>query len=139
MSRCMKNQQQISLQQHQLVRVRGESNMLDYMLPRYKVLRDPDLCIQCGVCERSCANEVHHVDEELGRVAADNAKCVNCQRCVCMCPTGALAITKWPQVGNGSNNWTLCKILQSKLNPVRYYFLLWAILSLILFIGIICS
>ena len=81
--------------------------MLDYMLPRYKVLRDPDLCIQCGVCERSCANEVHHVDEELGRVTADNAKCVNCQRCVCMCPTGALAITKWPQVGNGSNNWTL--------------------------------
>ena len=24
-----------------------------------------------------------------------------------MCPTGALAIERWPQVGNGSNNWTL--------------------------------
>ncbi len=32
--------------------------MLDYLLPRYKVLRDSDLCVQCGVCERSCANEV---------------------------------------------------------------------------------
>lgn len=81
--------------------------MLDYVYPRYKVLRDKDLCIQCGVCERSCANEVHHVDEDLGCVTADHAKCVNCQRCVVMCPTQALAITKWPQVGNGSNNWTL--------------------------------
>jgi glutamate synthase domain-containing protein 2 len=81
--------------------------MLDYVLPRYKVLRDADLCIQCGVCERSCANEVHKVDEDLGRVTADHAKCVNCQRCVVMCPTQALAIDKWPQVGNGTNNWTL--------------------------------
>ncbi len=81
--------------------------MLDYMLPRYKVLRDKDLCVQCGVCERSCANEVHKVDEDLGCVTADHMKCVNCQRCVVMCPTQALAITKWPQVGNGSNNWTL--------------------------------
>ena len=81
--------------------------MLDYLLPRYKVLRDPDLCVQCGVCERSCSNKVHAVDEELGRVTADHARCVNCQRCVVMCPTQALAISKWPQVGNGSNNWTL--------------------------------
>ena len=81
--------------------------MLDYVYPRYKVLRDADLCIQCGVCERSCANGVHKVDAELGRVMADHMKCVNCQRCVVMCPTRALSITNWPQVGNGSNNWTL--------------------------------
>ncbi len=81
--------------------------MLDYLLPRYKVLRDSDLCVQCGVCERSCANEVHHVDDELGRVVANHAKCVNCRRCVVMCPTHALSITNWPQVGNGSSNWTL--------------------------------
>lgn len=81
--------------------------MLDYLLPRYKVLRDADLCVQCGVCERSCSKEVHAVDEELGRVTADHARCVNCQRCVVMCPTQALAISDWPQVGNGSNNWTL--------------------------------
>ncbi len=81
--------------------------MLDYMLPRYKVLRDADACVQCGVCERSCSNEVHRVDGELGRVVADHARCVNCQRCVVMCPTQALAIANWPQVGNGSNNWTL--------------------------------
>ena len=81
--------------------------MLDYLLPRFEVLRDADLCVRCGVCERSCSNEVHRVDEELGRVIADSKRCVNCQRCVTMCPTGALAITNWPQVGNGSSNWTL--------------------------------
>ncbi|MDO4182126.1 MAG: glutamate synthase-related protein [Coriobacteriia bacterium] len=81
--------------------------MLDYLLPKFKILRDKDLCIQCGVCERSCSNEVHKVDEDLGCVVADHAQCVNCQRCVCMCPTHALAITKWPQVDPGSKNWTL--------------------------------
>lgn len=81
--------------------------MPNFVYPKYKVLRDQDLCISCGVCERSCSNEVHRVDEELGRVIADHKKCVNCQRCAVMCPTQALAITNWPQVGNGSNNWSL--------------------------------
>ena len=81
--------------------------MLDYVLPRYKVVRDRDECIRCGVCERSCSNEVHVVDDMLGRVTADHAKCVNCQRCVVMCPTRAIAITRWPQVDGGSQNWTL--------------------------------
>lgn len=81
--------------------------MLDCLLPRYKVLRDSEACVECGVCERSCANGVHHADEKNGRLSADHAKCVNCQRCVVMCPTLALAVTAWPQVGNGSNNWTL--------------------------------
>lgn len=81
--------------------------MLDFTYPRYKVERDSNQCIQCGVCARQCANEVHMVDTDLGRVVADHKKCVNCQRCVVMCPTNALAITNWPQVGNGSNNWNL--------------------------------
>lgn len=81
--------------------------MLDYVYPRYKVLRDREECVECGVCERSCANGVHAVNGESGRLVADHSKCVNCQRCVVMCPTHALAITKWPQVDSGSHNWTL--------------------------------
>lgn len=81
--------------------------MPNYLYPKYKVLRDRDECIDCGICVRSCANEVHFVDEKRGRLAADHFKCVNCQRCVVMCPTMALSITDWPQVDSGSANWTL--------------------------------
>lgn len=81
--------------------------MLDQVLPTYKVLRDKDLCIGCNVCVKSCANDVHAVNEKRGCLIADHVKCVNCQRCVFTCPTHALTITSWPQVDSGSRNWTL--------------------------------
>lgn len=81
--------------------------MLDYVYPKFKVQRDREECTNCGVCIKSCANDVHVMRDDLGRITADHAKCVNCQRCVVMCPTSALAITDWPQVDNGSANWTL--------------------------------
>lgn len=80
--------------------------MLDFSLPRYRVLRDDDLCTKCGACERSCSNGVHRTTAP-GALAADHAACVNCQRCVMMCPVRAIAITRWPQVDSGSANWTL--------------------------------
>lgn len=80
--------------------------MIDYVLPKYKILRDNDRCIRCGVCERQCANGVHEVDEQLDVVRADDVKCVDCQRCVIMCPTHALAITHFPQEAPVNNNWT---------------------------------
>lgn len=114
--------------------------MLDFTYPRYKVERDPNQCIQCGVCARQCANEVHMVDTDLGRVVADHKKCVNCQRCVVMCPTNALAITNWPQVGNGSNNWNLAAMQDIAKQAQTGAVLLssMAIPSIIRFTGIIC-
>lgn len=81
--------------------------MLDQTLPRYKVLRDLDACVHCNICEKTCANEVHVFDVSRERFIEHHGKCVNCQRCVLMCPTQALAIVDWPQVGTGSANWTL--------------------------------
>lgn len=80
--------------------------MMDYEPPRFKVVRDADLCIGCPVCEKQCANGVHRRDAESGRLSAEHARCVNCGRCVCCCPVHALSIERWPQVGNGSANWT---------------------------------
>ncbi len=80
--------------------------MAHAIYPRYKVLRDRDECISCNLCVKACANEVHTLADD-GTLRAKHMKCVNCQRCVVMCPTMALAIADWPQVGNGSNNWTL--------------------------------
>ena len=65
-----------------------------YIYPEFEVMRNKDRCIACRVCERQCANEVHRFDTELGVMIADEAKCVNCQRCVSLCPTHALKIVK---------------------------------------------
>ena len=62
--------------------------------PEFEVIRNENRCIACRVCERQCANEVHSFDSQTGRMIADETKCVNCQRCVSLCPTRALKIVK---------------------------------------------
>lgn len=69
--------------------------MMDqYIYPEFEVVRNQSRCIACRVCERQCANEVHRFDTDLGAMLSDEAKCVNCQRCVSLCPTHALKIVK---------------------------------------------
>lgn len=69
--------------------------MIDqYIYPEFEVVRNHSRCIACRVCERQCANEVHRFDTDLGVMLSDEAKCVNCQRCVSLCPTHALKIVK---------------------------------------------
>ncbi|MDO4478927.1 MAG: glutamate synthase-related protein [Lachnospiraceae bacterium] len=67
---------------------------LDFMYPEFEVIRNMDRCINCHVCENECANGVHAFDVKRGIITADDAKCVNCQRCVSFCPTRALKIVK---------------------------------------------
>lgn len=62
--------------------------------PEFEVVRNESRCIACRVCERQCANEVHSYDAESGTMLSDETKCVNCQRCVSLCPTRALKIVK---------------------------------------------
>ena len=79
---------------------------VNYIYPDYEVVRNFDRCITCRVCERQCANEVHHYDEDLKRMKADESKCVNCQRCVSLCPTRALKIVKTDNTFKESANWS---------------------------------
>ena len=65
-----------------------------YITPEFEVVRNEDRCIACRVCERQCANEVHRFDETRGVLRSDEIRCVNCQRCVSLCPTHALKIVK---------------------------------------------
>ncbi len=76
-----------------------------FVYPEYEVVRDYDRCIACRVCERQCANEVHSFDEASGKMVADNTKCVNCHRCVCLCPTHALKIRKSDDTYKLNANW----------------------------------
>ncbi len=58
----------------------------------FKIVRDPDLCIDCKVCIKQCSYDAHFWDEARGKVAHDNRKCIGCHRCSAMCPTAALTI-----------------------------------------------
>ena len=73
--------------------------------PDYEVVRNYDRCINCRVCERQCANEVHFFDEEGNVMLADESKCVDCQRCVSLCPTRALKITESGNTYKKNHNW----------------------------------
>lgn len=72
--------------------------------------RDTDRCINCGVCVRQCANDVHIIDEETGCVLSDSQNCVGCHRCATLCPTKALAIRRAPQQFRSNANWTADRI-----------------------------
>ena len=78
---------------------------VEFIYPEFEVLRSENRCIACRVCERQCANEVHYYDAERGIMMSDERKCVNCQRCVALCPTRALKIVKSDCVLRENANW----------------------------------
>ena len=79
---------------------------IDFIYPDYEVVRNYDRCVGCRVCERQCANEAHYFDEAAGKMMADESKCVNCHRCVSLCPTRALKIVKTDHTFKENYNWT---------------------------------
>lgn len=79
---------------------------INFLYPDYEVVRNAQRCIACRVCERQCANEAHAYDEELNAMKSDDAKCVNCHRCVSLCPTRALKIVKSDHTFKENANWT---------------------------------
>ena len=78
---------------------------VSYIFPEFEVMRNYDRCIACRVCERQCANEVHFFDSDSGLMMCDEAKCVDCQRCVSLCPTHALKIVKNDCAFRENANW----------------------------------
>ena len=78
---------------------------VSYIFPEFEVMRNYDRCIACRVCERQCANEVHFFDSDSGLMMCDESKCVDCQRCVSLCPTHALKIVKNDCAFRENANW----------------------------------
>lgn len=78
---------------------------IDYIYPQFEVIRREERCTNCRICERQCANGVHRFDAERRIMVSDESKCVNCQRCVCFCPTHALKIQKSSCALRENDNW----------------------------------
>ena len=79
---------------------------VEFIYPEFEVIRNENRCIVCRVCERQCANEVHSYDEEHKIMKCDESKCVNCQRCVSLCPARALKIVKSDCTLRENANWS---------------------------------
>ncbi|GBU26355.1 glutamate synthase, large subunit [Fibrobacteria bacterium R8-3-H12] len=79
---------------------------INYLYPDYEVVRDFDKCIHCRVCERQCANDVHEYSADSDKMSCDSSKCVNCHRCVSLCPTRALKIVKCDNTYKENTNWS---------------------------------
>ena len=78
---------------------------IGYIYPQFEVVRDWDKCMNCRICERQCAYGAHIFDDKKGLMVCDDSKCVDCQRCVCFCPTHALKIKKSDCVFRENANW----------------------------------
>ena len=74
--------------------------------PDFVVQRDPDRCIQCQVCVRQCANDVHEYDAEEEIVRSDSTTCVGCHRCATLCPTQAISIRRGNLEFRPHGSWT---------------------------------
>ena len=78
---------------------------IGYIYPQFEVVRDWDKCTNCRICEKQCSYGAHRFDDKKGRMVCDDSKCVDCQRCVCFCPTHALKIKKSDCSFRENANW----------------------------------
>ena len=117
-----------------------------YIAPEFEVVRNPNRCIACRVCERQCANEVHSYDADGRVMLSDESKCVNCKRCVSLCPTHALKIVKNEDRFRENANWqddTIKEIYKQAntggvLLSSMLYFPLWIALPELILILAVC-
>jgi glutamate synthase domain-containing protein 2 len=79
--------------------------MKTYLAPKFKVVRDPERCIQCQVCVNQCSFDTHYYDAEDDVVRSREENCVGCHRCVLFCPTKALTIAKNDLEFRSNENW----------------------------------
>jgi len=79
---------------------------VNYIYPEYEISRNYDRCIACRACERQCANEAHEYLDDINKLVCDDSKCVNCHRCVSLCPTRALKIIESGSTYKKNYNWS---------------------------------
>ncbi len=83
---------------------------------------DNEKCIHCGLCEKDCiANIIKLNDNKIPQIATEKEyKCINCQHCLAICPTGALSILdKIPDNSELCNNYPQAEQLLNLIKSRR--------------------
>lgn len=78
---------------------------INYFPSKFEIIRNDAKCTRCRLCERQCANGAHIYNEKSETMTAHDSACVNCQRCVCVCPVQALKIVKNNNAFVENDNW----------------------------------
>lgn len=110
----------------------------ELIYPEFEVVRNDSRCTVCRVCEKQCANHVHRFDQQRGIMVSDEAKCVNCQRCVSFCPERALKIVKSDCTLRETPIGLITQFekFTNRQKAAVFFFLLWELQSHCLCIGI---
>lgn len=83
---------------------------INYMYHEYEIIREEERCTHCRLCEKECINKAHIYSEQKQCLLSISENCVNCQRCVCICPSHALKIVKNQNCFRENKNWTMQSI-----------------------------
>ncbi|RJQ31105.1 MAG: 4Fe-4S dicluster domain-containing protein [Actinobacteria bacterium] len=78
--------------------------MISYIPEQFKV-NFSDKCIKCLACVKQCSFGALSYDEEDNTIYSTDKNCVACHRCVTLCPTKAISITKNPLAYRHNNYW----------------------------------
>jgi len=79
-------------------------SVLDRLLPEFFVKVDKELCIKCGQCIMNCGFSALLQDKNKN-VKPVHEKCVACQRCMYVCPTKAIQVSKFPGTQKHNDYW----------------------------------
>lgn len=80
---------------------------MPYVYNEYEIIRSP-ACNSCRVCEKQCSYGAHVYRD--GKMRSYDEKCVNCHRCVELCPKRALKIVKSDMSLRENANWSEANI-----------------------------
>lgn len=86
-----------------------------------KIAINKDKCVKCGLCAKDCVAGCIELIDEGFPITTDEKRCISCQHCLAICPTGALAFgEKLPENSQAVNNDNLLNIIKSR-RSIRHY------------------